>query len=50
MFLEKIYHNNLNIMILKITNPREAIIESFNRPVLYKNYILLKGTRAMRFK
>ena len=34
-------------MILKITNPREAIIESFNRPVLYKNYILLKGTRVV---
>ena len=50
MFLEKIYHNNLNIMILKITNPREAIIESFNTPVLYKNYILLKGTRVVRFK
>ena len=37
-------------MILKITNPRKAIIESFNTPVLYKNYILLKGTRVVGFK
>ena len=37
-------------MILKITNLRNAIIESFNIPVLYKNYIFLKGTRVVMFK
>ena len=29
-------------MILKINNPREAIIESFNIPVLYKTTFFLK--------
>ena len=37
-------------MPLKITNPREAVVESFNTPVLYKNYILLNGTRVVIFK
>jgi len=37
-------------MLLKITNPRKAIIESFNTPVLYKNYILLNGAVVVRFR
>ena len=41
---------NLNIMFLKIHNPRQAIIQSYNRPVLYKNHILLNGAVVVRFR
>ena len=37
-------------MILKISNPRDAIIQSYNRPVLYKNHILLNGAVVVRFR
>ena len=36
-------------MILKKNNPRQAIIHSYNRPILYKNYVLLNGTVVMKF-
>ena len=36
-------------MIIKENNPRQAIITSYNRPVLYKNHILLKGAVVMKF-
>ena len=29
-------------MLLEINNPREAIIESYTKPISYKNYILFK--------
>jgi len=37
-------------MILKISNPRQAIINSYNRPVLYKNHILLNGSVVVKFR
>ena len=30
-------------MILKISNPRDAIIHSYQRPILYKSVIILDG-------
>ena len=30
-------------MLLEINNPREAIIESYTKPISYKNYILFRG-------
>ena len=40
---------NTNIMILKISNPREAIIQSYTRPIAYKDYILLDGEVVIAF-
>jgi len=37
-------------MIIKIKSPRTAIITSYNRPVLYNNIVLYKGSRLIRFK
>jgi len=37
-------------MIIKIKCPRTAIIQSYNRPVLYKNHILLDGAVVVRFR
>jgi len=37
-------------MILKKNNPRQAIIHSYNRPVLYKNHILLNGAVVVKFR
>jgi len=37
-------------MILKISNPRQAIITSYNRPVLYKNHIIMDGAVVVRFR
>jgi hypothetical protein len=37
-------------MILKISKPREAVISSYNRPVLYKNHILLNGAVVVKFR
>jgi len=37
-------------MILKIPNPRQAIITSYKRPVLYKNHILLNGAVVVKFR
>ena len=36
-------------MIIKEKNPRLAIIKSFFKPVLYKDYVLLDGTVKLRF-
>jgi hypothetical protein len=36
-------------MILKIPNPKTALIQSYNRPVLYKNHILLNGAVVVKF-
>ena len=36
-------------MIIKEKNPRQAIIKSFFKPVLYKDYVLLDGTVKLRF-
>jgi len=40
---------NENTMILKKTNPREAIITSYKRP-LYNNIVIYKGCRLIRFR
>jgi hypothetical protein len=36
-------------MIIKENNPKEAIITSFDRPVLYKNIVLLNGSVVVKF-
>ena len=36
-------------MILKIDAPRQAIMTSFDRPVLYKNIVLLNGSVVVKF-
>ena len=36
--------------VLEITDPRQAIITSYKRPVLYKNVVLFKGSRLIRFR
>jgi len=36
-------------MILKTKCPRTAIINSYNRPVLYKDFVLLNGAVKVRF-
>jgi hypothetical protein len=37
-------------MILKINNPRTAIMMSYKRPVLYKNHIIMDGAVVVRFR
>ena len=37
-------------MLLKTNNPREAIIESYTKPISYKNYILFKGKVIVCFR
>ena len=37
-------------MFLKTPNPRTAIIQSYNHPVLYNNIVLYKGRRLIRFR
>jgi len=37
-------------MILKIDSPRQAVMSSYNRPVLYQNHILLNGAVVVRFR
>ena len=37
-------------MLLEINNPREAIIESYTKPISYKNYILFKGKVIVCFR
>ena len=37
-------------MIIKENNPRQAIISSYNRPVLYNNIVLFNGRRLIRFR
>jgi len=36
-------------MILKKSNPRQAIIQSYSRPIDYKDYILLDGVVVIKF-
>jgi hypothetical protein len=36
-------------MIIKKNNPRQAIMTSFDRPVLYKNIVLLNGSVVVKF-
>jgi hypothetical protein len=38
------------IMLLEINNPREAIIESYTKPISYKNYILFRGKVIVCFR
>jgi len=37
-------------MILKIHNPRQAIITCYKRPVLYKEFVLLDGAVVVKFR
>ena len=37
-------------MILKINCPRTAIIQSYTRPIAYKDHILLDGVVIIKFK
>jgi len=37
-------------MQLKTNNPREAIIESYTKPISYKNYILFNGQVIVCFR
>ena len=48
-FLLIINNLNINIMILKKSNPRDAIIQSYSRPTAYKDYILLDGVVIIKF-
>ena len=36
-------------MILKISKPKEAVISSYNRPILYKNAVILNGQVIIKF-
>ena len=36
-------------MILKKSNPRDAIIHSYTRPILYKNVVILNGRTVIKF-
>ena len=36
-------------MKIKISNPKQAIMTSYNRPVLYNNIVLYKWNRLIRF-
>tara|TARA_B110000459_G_C16287060_1_gene348809 strand:+ start:509 stop:622 length:114 start_codon:yes stop_codon:yes gene_type:complete len=37
-------------MILKIKCPRTAVVESYKKAILYKNYVLLDGAVVVRFR
>ena len=37
-------------MIIKENNPRQAIMTSYKRPVLYQNYVLLNGAVKVVFR
>ena len=37
-------------MLLEINNPRVAIIESYIKPISYKNYILFRGKVIVCFR
>ena len=37
-------------MIIKENNPRQAIMTSYKRPVLYKNHIIMDGAVVLKFK
>ncbi len=36
-------------MILKIDSPRQAVMSSYNRPILYKNVVILNGQVIIKF-
>ena len=36
-------------MILNTTNPRQAILDSFERPILYKNGVILNGISVIKY-
>ena len=36
-------------MIIKENNPRQAIIDSYNRPILYKNIVILNGISVIKY-
>tara|TARA_B100000497_G_C7438168_1_gene272908 strand:+ start:428 stop:655 length:228 start_codon:yes stop_codon:yes gene_type:complete len=37
-------------MIIKENNPRQAIMTSYKRPVLYRNFVLLDGAVKVVFR
>ena len=37
-------------MILKENNPRQAIMTSYKRPVLYNDHIIMNGAVVVRFR
>ena len=37
-------------MLLEINNPREAIIESYYKPISYKNFIIFRGKVIVCFR
>ena len=36
-------------MILQIDSPRQAIISSYVKPIMYKNFVLMKGKVVIKF-
>ena len=36
--------------VLEITDPRQAIITSYKRPVLYNDHIIMNGAVVVRFR
>ena len=37
-------------MLLKTTNPRQAIIESYRTPVVYEGIVIYKGVNLIIFR
>ena len=37
-------------MIIKGNNPKQAIMTSYKKPVLYNNIVLYKGSRLISFR
>ena len=37
-------------MIQRISNPKEALIKSYSKPIAYKDYILYNGVVIVRWK
>ena len=37
-------------MIEKVNNPKDALIQSYNKPVAYKDYILYNGVVIVRWR
>ena len=36
-------------MIIKKNNPRQAIISSYVKPIMYKNFVLIRGKVLVKF-
>ena len=36
-------------MIIKENNPRQAIISSYVKPIMYKDFVLMKGKVVIKF-